>query len=260
MPTHTSHPPGCFNYVDLMSHGMAEARRFYTDLFGWQAAEQDTQGGPPYAMFMNGQHCVAGLGEAPEEVKARGVPAAWNTYIAVADATSAVEKVVGLGGTVMMPPMPVMEAGWMAVCTDPEGAAFSLWQAKQHIGADLTCEPFSLCWNELNVRAMDRAMTFYGALFGWTFADNPAAPGQYKLIEQDGEAIGGILQMTEEWGDMPAHWMVYFAVADLDAILAHLPDLGGKTHTPVIKIDQGRFCVISDAQGAVFTVMQMAAA
>ena len=55
----------------------------------------------------------------------------------------------------------------MAVFMDPEGAAFCVWQAKEHKGARIVNEPGSLNFNSLNTRDAEGAKTFYGSLFGW---------------------------------------------------------------------------------------------
>ena len=45
---------GAFSWVDLSAHDMNAAKKWYGDLFGWTAVDQDTQGGPPYAMCEDG--------------------------------------------------------------------------------------------------------------------------------------------------------------------------------------------------------------
>ena len=56
----------------------------------------------------------------------------WNTYIWVDDADETADKVRAAGGTVLIEPFDVMDAGRMAVFADPEGAVFCVWQAKEH--------------------------------------------------------------------------------------------------------------------------------
>ena len=65
---------GQFCWVDLASHGMAKAKQFYGALFGWSADDQDTRGGPPYAMFRLEGRTVAGLGELNDAMKSQGIP------------------------------------------------------------------------------------------------------------------------------------------------------------------------------------------
>ena len=73
---------------------------------------------------------MAGIGSAPN-----GAPPAWNTYIAVENADAIVAKVEAAGGTSLLAPFDVGEAGRMAVFADPEGAAFRVWQAGEASGA-----------------------------------------------------------------------------------------------------------------------------
>ena len=54
---------------------------------------------------------------------------AWNTYIWVDSADDTAAKVTDAGGTVLSGPFDVLDAGRMAVCADPSGAVFCLWQA-----------------------------------------------------------------------------------------------------------------------------------
>ena len=49
-------------------------------------------------------------------------------------------------------PFDVMTAGRMAVLTDPEGAAFSVWQARDHKGAKIVNANGSLNFNGLATR------------------------------------------------------------------------------------------------------------
>jgi hypothetical protein len=63
--------------------------------------------------------------------------------------------------------------------------------------------------------------------------------------------------MTEEWEGIPPHWMIYFAVADCDVMSEKATSLGGQVCVPPTDIPKiGRFAVITDPQGAVFSIMQ----
>lgn len=250
---------GLFCWVDLMAHDLDAAARWYGELFGWEARQEDTHGGPPYVMFLKDGAAVAGAGQMSDEMKAQGVPPVWNSYVAVEDAAALEPKVKELGGQVTVPTMDVMEAGKLAYFTDPVGASFAVWQAGAHHGARRVNEPGAFSWNELNVKDPAPAKAFYGELFGWTFEENPNPQTSYWVIQNDGRPNGGIIQMTEEWGDMPPVWAVYFAVADCDAAATRVTDAGGKVFVPPTDIPPaGRFSVVSDPQGGVFTVIQLA--
>jgi len=57
---------------------------------------------------------------------------------------------------------------------------------------------------------------------------------------------------------VPQFWLVYFAVADLDASLAKAQELGGMKMTDPMQVDAGRFALIMDPQGAALAIIQLA--
>ena len=175
------------------------------------------------------------------------------------DADQVAAKAAELGGALMVEPMDVFEEGRMAFIQDPTGAAVGLWQPKNHIGAQIVNEPGSLCWNELATRDTAAGQTFYCTLFSWTAEVRDMSTGPYTVFKNGEAFAGGMLQMTEEWGDIPPHWMVYFAVDDCDASAQKIQDLGGAIHVDPMDIpDVGRFAVASDPQGGHFMIMKLA--
>ena len=59
-------------------------------------------------------------------------------------------------------------------------------------------------------------------------------------------------------GDAPAHWSVYFGVADTDAAVAKVSDLGGTTLRPAWETPYGRMAVVADNHGASFSLISVA--
>jgi predicted enzyme related to lactoylglutathione lyase len=150
----------------------------------------------------------------------------------------------------------------MAFFTDPSGAAFGVWQPKTFAGADLVNEPNSLCWNEVLTRDTEANLAFYPAVFGWGTSkpDFEGAPDTYTVWEVDGNPVGGMMEMTDEYfpPEVPPHWAVSFAVADTDAIVARARELGATITQEPMDMPIGRFAGIVDPQGASFAVMQLA--
>ena len=68
------------------------------------------------------------------------------------------------------PPFDVFTSGRMAVCQDPQGAFFMIWQPNEHIGAALVNSSGSLTWNDLITPDVAEAAKFYCDLFGWEVA------------------------------------------------------------------------------------------
>jgi uncharacterized protein len=258
MSERTRYEPGVFCWVDYVAHDMAAAERWYAELFGWQVRREDTGGGPPYAMFWKGGKVIAGIGQMSDEMKAAGVPPMWNDYATVEDAAATAAKAIELGGQVTVPAMKVMDAGWLAFIVDPLGATFAVWQPDEHHGAQLVNEPGALSWNELNTPDVERAKAFYGPLLGWKFEAMPMGGFDYTLIKVAGRDNGGFMAMTSpEWDGVPSHWMTYFAVEDCDETAKRAAASGGKICVPPMDIPPGRFSVLNDPQGGVFTVIKL---
>lgn len=261
MPEFTSHPAGTPCWVDLSSPDVDASKSFYSGVFGWDADDQfDDDGNRVYVMFSLGGKSVAGLGgQAPGTT---GMPAMWNTYVATDDVGATTDKVTAAGGSVLMPAMQVFDAGEMAVFTDPTGAAFSVWRAGRHIGAEVCNEPDTYSWNELMTRDVDAALAFYAAVFGWSFEGQDMGPiGTYHVIA-GGEhgGLGGIMGMPPGMPEqVPSHWGVYFTVADADASLAAITAAGGQVvNGPMDIPGVGRTATVHDPNAGSFNVLQPA--
>jgi predicted enzyme related to lactoylglutathione lyase len=255
MPEMEEYPPGTPSWVDLASPDLDASRRFYSALFGWDADVDPDPQSAGYTMFRLGGRAVAGLGPTTG-----GNPPAWMTYVTVASAEEAVAAATEGGGHVLMPPIDVFAYGRMAVLADTAGAVISVWQPGSHKGAQVASEPGTLCWNELAARDIDAAKAFYRRVFGWEGETMPYGDtSTYTQWMSDGRAVAGMIQMNEAWPEhVPAHWMVYFAVADADATAARAVELGGQVPVPPTDTPPGRLAVLYDPQGAVFSIIRLA--
>jgi predicted enzyme related to lactoylglutathione lyase len=257
MPTRTSYAQGTPNWVDLQTSNQDAAKAFYGGLFGWTYDDQPMPQGPVYSMAMLDGHPVAAIAPQSPELAAAGAPPMWNTYLAVDSVEDAVARVEAAGGKVAMAPFDVMDAGRMAFVLDPAGAAVALWQANQHIGATLVNEPGTVIWNEL-ITTDPGVVSFYADVLGLTTAveDMGGDAGEYTLFQAAGQMVGGTT--APQMPGVPNHWHVYFAVAGADAATAKAAELGGAVVVEPFDTPVGRIAVISDPQGAVFSIMQSA--
>jgi len=158
-----------------------------------------------------------------------------------------------------MTPMDVMEYGRMAIFTDPAGAAFAIWQAGSHPGGEVFSVPGAPTWHELATRDIEGSKVFYGEVFDWTAEESQVGPNKYTTWKLGGRSVGGMIAMVgDAWpADLPPHWMVYFAVADCDESVALARALGASVSVPPTDIPVGRFAVLTDPQGAFFSVITM---
>jgi predicted enzyme related to lactoylglutathione lyase len=199
-----------------------------------------------------GESVVCGIG--PER-PADGPPASWLSYVAVEDVDSAAAKARDLGAGVPIEPGDVGEAGRMAVIEDPQGAIFSVWQARDRIGADLVNDNGALTWNELATTDADGAKGFYGALFEWRFLTSPEGPpGGYSVIRRGERSNGGIRGMSPMEEGVTPYWLPYFVVPSAPAFAVRVGELGGTVIAGPFDVPAGKMVAARDPQGAAFAV------
>jgi uncharacterized protein len=248
-----AYPDGLFNWVDLTTTDIAGAKAFYTALFGWEAVDLPTGMGTDYTMFRIAGYNVAGAGPMPAEMQEQGIPSFWACYIKHDDVDAVAERITAAGGTLLMPPIDVMEEGRMVMAADPGRAVFGVWQPRNHIGAQIVNAANSLVWNELQTHDLAAAQAFYEAVFGWTCATNEDG---YVSVAANGRFQAGMMAIRPEWGETPPNWSVYFMVDDLAAKVAQAQELGGNALVPSLKVgEMGELAVLQDPQGGVFTIM-----
>lgn len=258
MTTMTSYPPGVPSWIDLATPDPSASKAFYAELFGWEYTDDPTdQPGVDYTMARKGGRSAAGMMLLSEEMAASGMPPVWTSYVTVDDLEATVEKVAPAGGTVMQPPMDVMDAGRMAVLADPSGAVICLWQAKAHIGAEVVNEHGALSWNELITPDPSAVTSFYADVLGWRSETAPMPNGEYTVFHVTGGNENGIAgAMAPPMPGMPAFWGVYFQSDDAAATVAAAKELGASVlmdATPMPGV--GTLATLTDPQGATFSIM-----
>jgi predicted enzyme related to lactoylglutathione lyase len=276
MPERDGYIPGVPCWVDTSQPDPEAALPFYSGLFGWEFEDVMPDGSEDrYFIGRIRGGDVAAVGSIPE-----GAPpmATWNTYVWVTSADMTASKARDAGGAVVMEPFDVMDSGRMAVLTDPEGAAFFVWQAKNGKGAQIVNEHGSLNFNGLATRDPEKAKAFYGVVFGWETLPLPAGPmwtlngygdhlaernpGLRAQMAQMGapdgfiDVVAALNPIARDDPDTPAHWSVTFGVDDADATAARASELGGEVITGPFDAPWTRMAVIKDPQGATFIASQ----
>jgi len=254
MTDHHLRAQGTPVWVDLASPEPVEAAFFYCGLFGWDALDLGPDADGHKMFSLNGKR-VAAVGFSQERQ-----PPAWSLYLATKDADAAARSVVAAGGTVVAPPLDVLDQGRMAILRDPSGAVFSVWQPTRMNGAELMGEPGSYTWAELNTRDLTSAEGFYCRVFGWGVRRGPSSAGGAAFTEwQVGErSFGGCIDMSgmPVPAEIPPFWLVYFGVLDVDAAAAKVAELGGRVETGPSDFRGGRLAVVSDTHQAVFGLLE----
>jgi uncharacterized protein len=112
----------------------------------------------------------------------------------------------------------------------------------------------SIGWFDLTVENADEVREFYRQVVGWT--ETPVDMGGYSdyCVNQpgDGKTVAGICHARGGNEGLPAQWLIYITVADLDASVKQCEEHGGKVLRGVRGYGgQGRYAVIQDPAGAV---------
>lgn len=106
-------------------------------------------------------------------------------------------------------------------------------------------------WYDLMTSDPTKAEAFYTKVMGW--GTQPFEGMPYTMWTRDGAPIGGVGQVKPP--TMPPHWIAYVAVPNVDAAVTQAEGLGGRTIVPGTDVPTvGRFAVLADPQGAVFSV------
>ncbi|WP_326701002.1 VOC family protein [Streptomyces sp. NBC_01754] len=116
--------------------------------------------------------------------------------------------------------------------------------------------PGGPCWVELGTPDVDVAKTFYAALFGWRPTTDPRPEaGGYTVARVGEDPVAAFSPLYR--ADQPPAWTVSFATEDVDGAVGAVRSAGGSLLTgPTDVFDQGRFAVVADPSGAVFSLWQ----
>ncbi|RZQ62771.1 VOC family protein [Amycolatopsis suaedae] len=214
------------------------AAGFYGPLLGWEFGEYDDG---------DAVHLVCTLGGLPAAGISQGPDTLWTTYLAVPDLAAAAARVGPAAGSILVPPRDV-PGGSLAVAVDPAGAAVGLWQPA---GPPVATGTGAMAWNECLTDELDAAVTFYTGVFGYGTIDMSVPGFRYLGLTTGGEPVCGLGELpADTLGEVPAHWVTYFSVADVDVATEKLASLGGRMLVPPFDDAQGsRLAVGADNQG-----------
>jgi len=246
---------GMFVWHELVTPDGAEATKFYTELFGWKTEVMDMGAAGPYTTWKQGETEVGGMlnMELPE-----GVHPHWMTYIAVDDIYASLKMVKELGGAVHFGPLPVEGIGDIAVCADPQGAAFSLMQFAQKFpyqAPKMIHRTF--VGDNLMTSDVKAAQEFYGKLLGWTGETMDLGElGPYTTIMRGAQEAAGMIPMPEDAKTHP-YWQSYVLVGSVEKFHAKAIELGGREYFPRTEIPgYGAFSCIGDPSGAALCLIE----
>jgi len=117
---------GTFSWHELATTDVAEAVRFYGQLFGWTKGPGHDMGSMGiYQLFQHGGTQVGGICN----VQGPSTAPSWLSYVHIADCGRAVAAGKAAGGRLLHGPMEVPGGSWIAMMMDPQGGAFAVQEA-----------------------------------------------------------------------------------------------------------------------------------
>ena len=118
--------------------------------------------------------------------------------------------------------------------------------------------PGTLAWFDLTVPNAEKVRDFYANVIGWK--PNPVSMGDYDdysmQTPHDENDVAGVCHARGENADLPAQWMLYFIVKDLDESLRQVTESGGEQITKIKSFGESRYAVVKDPGGAVCALYQ----
>jgi predicted enzyme related to lactoylglutathione lyase len=109
-------------------------------------------------------------------------------------------------------------------------------------------------WREMMTTDVDATLRFYGEVFGWKHKTVQMPDGtDYHMLSMGDVPVCGAMKLPMP--NVPAHWVMSVSVADVDATAARITGGGGQVHVPPMDAGgMGRYALVADPQGAVFSI------
>ncbi|HVA02746.1 MAG TPA: VOC family protein [Acidimicrobiales bacterium] len=252
MPTRDKAPIGSPCWTDLWTSDVEGSRRFYGDLFGWEAEAPDPEFGGYFMFTRNGVATAGAMGDMGD-MRADNT---WKIYLNTDDITKTLLMAEAEGAQVISPAMAVADLGIQSVLIDPTGAHLGAWQPGTFEGFTILNEHGAPSWFELHTGDHTSAVAFYRSVFRWetnTIGDSDEFRYTVMRDPDDEGELAGIMDASAflpEGG--AAYWAIYWEVDDADATVAKVKALGGSVVEDAQDTPYGRLATVVDPAGSQF--------
>ena len=115
----------------------------------------------------------------------------------------------------------------------------------------------SVGWRDLTVENADEMRDFYEAVVGWKSAAVPMdGYDDYGMADANGEAVAGVCHARGPNADLPAQWLMYVVVENLEKSLEEATKRGGAVVAEPRGLMGGKMAVVKDPAGAVVALWE----
>jgi len=249
--------PGKFIWTDIFTSDIAAARKFYSEVFGWEWRWINDHPDHPYGIFYQGDIPMAGVshrtGPEPGKPYSR-----WIYYIATNDVEKAIQTTVDHGGRVMVPKQTIAQRGDYAIVADAEDAPFGIMNSSSGDTPDYRAEFGQWIWVGLYSDNAEQASKFYRSAFGYDVreANSRADIIDYVLVS-GGHARAAINQLSPESGSK-ATWLGFVRVQNLAQALDKARASGAEVLLAPEEGVAGDIAIVADPFGAPVGLMTWA--
>lgn len=223
-----------FTRIQLRTPNVPGARQFYQALF-------------PGLTF--------DIVDLPPPLRVRGVPAHWLGYVGVRDLAAASQAFIDHGATAFGPVRPGPAGQESVIFRGPAQEIVGFESG----GAQQACP---IVGGQLYADGVERARSAYAAALGWTYGGtrNMGALGEHQdfAYQKGAEPFGTFVDIAGLTG-IHAHWLFYFAVADLADVLGRAQSNGAIVVGPYSLPGGQSVAMCEDPQKGVFGVRQVRA-
>lgn len=113
-------------------------------------------------------------------------------------------------------------------------------------------------WNEVVTSNPKVSRAFYGKLFGWK-CESMDVPGfDYSVFKTGERPVGGLMAVPAGANNLPAVWMAYVTVENVEKSVERVRTLGGRVLKEVTTVPTGRLAIVADPNGTVFGLWEFA--
>ena len=178
---------------------------------------------------------IIGLGERTPEYES--LPMQWMPHIQVADVAASAQRALDQGGSELMHGKDDQGQSQWAVLLDPNGTAFGLIpvvppEAMPPVDASDAARAGKIAWLDLTVPNASAMRDFYEQVVGWSVEEFAMEDGgeryaDFNMLGADGQPAAGVCHARGVNQDLPAVWMIYLPVGDLEESLRRVQEEGG---------------------------------
>ena len=251
MTTREAAPNGAPCWADVWTSDVEGTRRFYSELFGWEAQAPSPEFGGYFMFTRDGVPVAGAMGPMGDQA----ADDTWKIYLATDDMAKTAETARAGGAELSFEPMAVADLGVQTVMVDPGGAVVGAWQAGTFPGFTVLNEHGAPSWFELHTGDHRASVDFYRSVFGWdTRVVGDSDEFRYTTMRDPGGEgdLAGIMDASAWLPRGRAAWSLYWAVDDVDATVARAGALGGSTLDAAEDTPYGRLATLADPAGARF--------